>query len=66
MEKNSKYSEMVIIESTAYSGALSMRGKGHSKVRKAIKEGGFEPGDKVVIITKEQYDSLCQDKNNEN
>lgn len=59
-----KKSEMVIIRSTAYPAELSMRGRGRTDVRLAIKAGGFEADDEVVIITQEYFDALERIKNN--
>ena len=56
--KRPKTCEAVITNSLSYTGAISLRSKKKNDIRGILKEVGFEKGDKVIIITKEEYDML--------
>lgn len=55
-----KRAEFMIIESTAYAGKVSIRALDREDgLRDALTKGGFQPGDRVVLVTKRDWDRLC-------
>jgi len=55
-----KRAEFMIVESTAYAGKVSMRPLvKEDGLRDALTKGGFQPGDRVVIVDKLDWDRLC-------
>lgn len=56
--KRPKTCEAVITDSLVYPGAISLRSKKKNDIRGVLKEAGFKEGDKVIILTKEEYDAL--------
>jgi len=60
-----KKADLVITSSLAYEGMLSLRRRVDSEtvysgkdVRQALQDAGFEAGEKVVLITEEEYERM--------
>jgi len=55
-----KRAEFWIVESTIYPGKVSMRPFAKEDgLRDALTKGGFEAGDRVVMVEKRHWDRLC-------
>ncbi len=59
--RDTKKSDLVV---TRFPGYLDMRlfllGPGQIELRHALRDGGFDDADKVVLITKEHYEELIK------
>lgn len=55
-----KRAEFWIVASTIYPGKVSMRPLAKEDgLRDALTNGGFEAGDRVVLVEKRHWDRLC-------